>query len=586
MNKTNDKKMDNPSRTGSGDIIHRLLDLLLVMHRRETGLRNVFDFLIVKNSMIYVNVMANMAGIAVMRLVVKKSGFKPEDYGLGLISPTWHMLLLGVIFILALTLTVIYESPIRRCLRDMYRRETGPEDLLERARRRVLNEPYYLISLDLGMWLLSGLVLSIVFYFQDGPRYLIIIPFFSGLNTGLIITTMVFFMSEHIVQHHMVPYFFPEGGVTKVSGVIRTHIITRLAILFMAINIIPFLAQIQLVNMMGHTHPELAVIAEPVRSAVIMNAVVFILAGLVITIQVGINMSIPFHDIIRVLEAVRRGRFDQKVQVTSNDEIGYTGDVINDMTEDLKDRERLRKSLFLAREVQQNLLPQCPPLVEGLDIAGRAIFCDETGGDFFDFLDMSSRGSGKLGLVVADVSDHGLQAALLMVSVRAYLRHHAYHNEPLSDIMADVNSHLCQDVKDSGHFITLFLCELDQKEKRIHWIRAGHDPALLYNRHTGRFKELVGKGAPLGVSRRAEFEEGTLPIVPGQILVMMTDGVWEARNPQGLQFGKDRLKNIIQSRSDARAEEIIQAVVDELEDFTGAPDQGDDVTLLVVKVEA
>ena len=137
---------------------------------------------------------------------------------------------------------------------------------------------------------------------------------------------------------------------------------------------------------------------------------------------VNVNFDVPLRAIIQALKEIRKGNFDHKVVVRSNDEIGYTGDVINEMTTGLKERDRMRHSLFLAKEVQQSLLPIADPKIEGLDIAGRSIYCDETGGDYYDYFDTNGTSHRKIGIVVGDVSDHGIPSALLMTTARAFLR--------------------------------------------------------------------------------------------------------------------------------------------------------------------
>ena len=119
------------------------------------------------------------------------------------------------------------------------------------------------------------------------------------------------------------------------------------------------------------------------------------------------NITEPLKEIIQVLKRIRQGQFDERVQVVSNDEIGYTGDVINEMTDGLKERERLKQSLDIAKEVQQNLLPDKDPELEGLDIAGTSIYCEETGGDYYDYLMTDESGRKKVCVVVGDVADHG-----------------------------------------------------------------------------------------------------------------------------------------------------------------------------------
>jgi sigma-B regulation protein RsbU (phosphoserine phosphatase) len=156
------------------------------------------------------------------------------------------------------------------------------------------------------------------------------------------------------------------------------------------------------------------------------------------------------QEIIRALKGVRDGDLYNKVRVTTNDEIGYTGDVINEMTEGLRERDRMRHSLDLAREVQQNLLPKSAPKIQGLDIAGVSIYCERTGGDYFDYLPIDEHGLGKIGVVVGDVSGHGIPSALLMTTARALIRKNAALSDSIANIISDVNQQLWLDVKESG----------------------------------------------------------------------------------------------------------------------------------------
>ena len=119
---------------------------------------------------------------------------------------------------------------------------------------------------------------------------------------------------------------------------------------------------------------------------------------------------------------VEAGNFKTRVPIHSNDELGALGEHFNQMTVGLQERYRLRRSLDLAKEVQQNLLPKTDPVVAGLDIAGKSIYCDETGGDYFDYLDSSELGEQKFAVLVGDVSGHGIPSALLMATARAFIR--------------------------------------------------------------------------------------------------------------------------------------------------------------------
>jgi sigma-B regulation protein RsbU (phosphoserine phosphatase) len=162
-----------------------------------------------------------------------------------------------------------------------------------------------------------------------------------------------------------------------------------------------------------------------------------------------------------------------KARVVSNDELGDLGDGINEMTEGLIERDRMRQSLYLAKEVQQALLPRTDPQISGLDIASTSVYCDETGGDYFDYLASDGLNSGKISIVVGDVSGHGVSSALLMATARAFLRQRSGLPGSISQIVSDVNRHLTRDVEESGGFMTLFNLTINAKSRSLSWVRPG-----------------------------------------------------------------------------------------------------------------
>jgi sigma-B regulation protein RsbU (phosphoserine phosphatase) len=332
------------------------------------------------------------------------------------------------------------------------------------------------------------------------------------------------------------------------------------------------------------TQQDLRTAIQQLRSAIFTNAFIFLGVGIFLTMLLARNLSIPFTEIVETLRWVRNGHFDKKVQVTTNDEIGYTGDVINEMTEGLKERQRLQQSLDLAREVQQNLLPREDPEIEGLDIAGTSIYCEETGGDYYDYLMTGENGQKKICVVVGDVADHGIPSALLMTTARAFLRQRTSRSGELDQVVSDVNRQLTRDVEDSGRFMTLFICEIDRSNQIIHWVNAGHDPAMIYDREGGKFEELTGNALPLGVSEMTAYQKFDKKINPGQIIMMGTDGIWEAQSPQGEMFGKERFKDIIRDNGARSAKDIMQAVIKAVDRFCHPLEKADDVTLVVTKI--
>jgi len=186
---------------------------------------------------------------------------------------------------------------------------------------------------------------------------------------------------------------------------------------------------------------------------------------------------------------------------------------------------------------------------------------------------------------VGDVSGHGIESALLMTTVRAFIRQRSSMEGSISSIVSDVNLELTGDVGESGSFITLFYTKIYKKEKSISWVRAGHDPAIIYNTTNDSFDELSGYGLPLGVNKDSEYKELHQTLNPGQIIVIGTDGIWETRNTRGESFEKQKLRHTIRANADRPAKEIVQEVIDEVDAFRSSIIQEDDVTLVIVKVE-
>jgi sigma-B regulation protein RsbU (phosphoserine phosphatase) len=268
--------------------------------------------------------------------------------------------------------------------------------------------------------------------------------------------------------------------------------------------------------------------------------------------------------------------------VATNDEFGVIAGHTNTMIEGLRHRLKLITALKLAEEVQQNLLPQEPPSLPGLDVAGTSIYCDETGGDYYDYFEFSN---DRLGVVVADASGHGVGAALLMTTARALLRQRAAMTGDLARIVSDVNQELFRDVQESGRFMTMFLLEIDPTAKTLRWVRGGHDPAILYDAAEDTFSELGGEGMALGVDKNFEYMESSREgWTSGSIVIVGTDGIREAHNEQSEMFGLDRLRQVIRNHGSQPAETIQQAVIAALRTFQGDAPQEDDITLVVVKL--
>jgi len=242
----------------------------------------------------------------------------------------------------------------------------------------------------------------------------------------------------------------------------------------------------------------------------------------------------------------------------------------------------LRDSLAMAAQVQRSLLPKTPPSLPGLDVAGRMIPCDAVGGDYLDYLAAEEFAGRGFGIAVGDVSGHGPAAALLMTAARACLRMRAARPGSLGEVVTDMNRYLVTDLGDIGRFMTFYLLEI--RSDMVAWVSAGHEPALRVDPGTGSITDLEGDGLVLGIDGGQAFREHQAPFrEPGQVVALCTDGITEAWNDSGEQFGRERLKQSLLRHASQSATSILEGVLQDVLDFRGPAPQKDDLTLVVFK---
>lgn len=260
------------------------------------------------------------------------------------------------------------------------------------------------------------------------------------------------------------------------------------------------------------------------------------------------------------------------------------GEIIGKMAF-ITDLTEQKKSLILAAEIQKRLLPRERPRIDGLDIDGRTESCDEIGGDYFDFFWDQNCSRGEYGVVVGDVMGHGVDAALIMATARTYLHVNATQCGNAAHVVSGLNRHLALDVLDASRFMTMFFIKIDPIGNKLRWVRAGHEPALMFDPDDDRFIELKGSGMALGINEKYDYTENThAGLKRGQIIAIGTDGIWEAFNKSGKMYGKKRFQRIIRESAQLDASGVIDAVFDSLNSFTAGHRQKDDTTLVVIKI--
>ena len=539
----------------------------------------------VKNHLLFANFISNAIGVAVIMFLSRGMGhiFSPDILQL---AQRIMNFFLPLSFIVPLVAILIYEWPIRHYLNRMRDNQPLAENMILTARKKLLNEPFFLIGLDFLIWLAAAVIYTGVFWAHDAGRDMILEAFFQCLITGLVTVTVAFFVLEFVLQRKVVQYFFPQGGLSRTPGTLRIRIRTRLVALFFAINIVPLAAVLGDISKIYPIGENTYVTLQHLRVPIYSQIFLFICVGLWMIFLVSSNLTKPFEEIISVLRNIKNGNFESRVRVTSNDEIGYTGDVINEMTRGLIERDRMLQSLTLAREVQQNLLPKKNLFVNGFDIAGKSVYCDETGGDYYDFIPVGNGAGKKIGIAVGDVSGHGIPSALLMATVRSSLRQRVSMPGNAAGIITDVNRQLAEDVEDSGQFMTLFFMTLDTQSKNLNWVRAGHSPAIVYDPVSDSFEQLGGGGIALGVDGNFIYEDNRKAhFSGGQIIFLSTDGAWEAQNRHGEMLGKTPILDTIRANAASNATQILDAIFTGLNEFIGDARIEDDITSVVIKVQ-
>jgi sigma-B regulation protein RsbU (phosphoserine phosphatase) len=304
---------------------------------------------------------------------------------------------------------------------------------------------------------------------------------------------------------------------------------------------------------------------------------------LVLVFSYARNLKLLFKNQTGVLEMVSQGRLDTKVPVVTNDEFAVIAGHTNAMIDRLIERERMVHGLELARQIQANLLPSSSPFLPGVQIYGASIFCEETGGDFYDFMVRDGSGGAELVIMIGDVTGHGVGSALLMASVRAYMKTLLLQSLDLAEVMNRTNALIHSDVDNSGNFVTVFLLSFCPATRRAGWVGAGHDPAWFLPRDGGKTRTLSGRDIPVGVEPGWIYTEFSEQLESG-LLVMGTDGVWEAGSEEKGMFGKERLLQLVRRNAPESPQDLSARIFEAVEAFTGGGRIEDDRTVVIARL--
>jgi sigma-B regulation protein RsbU (phosphoserine phosphatase) len=249
------------------------------------------------------------------------------------------------------------------------------------------------------------------------------------------------------------------------------------------------------------------------------------------------------------------------------------------LNKELREKRRIEEELRIAREVQLSLLPAQAPRLEALDLHGINIPSYKIGGDYFDFIPIVD---GHLGIAVADVAGKGVPASLIMASFRAVLRAEIRNNYAIRTILAKVNRVLKETLRDD-QFVSGFYGVLDLARRRFTYSNAGHHPPILF-RADGKRRYLKSGGLVLGIFDGITYNEQFIDLAAGDLLLLYTDGLVEAENPDGEMYGRARLEKFVAANSQMDARALCDAIYADMSSFARATHPADDTTIVIAKI--
>jgi serine phosphatase RsbU (regulator of sigma subunit) len=243
------------------------------------------------------------------------------------------------------------------------------------------------------------------------------------------------------------------------------------------------------------------------------------------------------------------------------------------------EKEKLERELQLAHEIQMAILPAALPEVAGFDFGACLLPARSVGGDFYEFVRLDEH---RLGIMIGDVTDKGVPAAIFMAQVHAFLVAEAVHNPSPGDVLREVNQHLMA-MTDSGLFVTVLYGVLDCRSGEFCYARAGHELPVLVGEEGCRVCKALNPGQPLGLFDEPLLDEQTLTLTPGALLLLYTDGVNDERDPGGEVFGLKRLLALLQATSQPEAQALVDHLLETVLAHLDDAPQDDDITLLAVR---
>ncbi|MFW6107892.1 MAG: PP2C family protein-serine/threonine phosphatase [bacterium] len=314
-----------------------------------------------------------------------------------------------------------------------------------------------------------------------------------------------------------------------------------------------------------------------------------LLGGALLSSMLARRISRPVHDLAAATKVIGEGEFDHRVKVRSNDELGVLAESFNRMAESLEtsmeglaraaaEREAQHHEMRLAADMQESFLPASCPQMGDFEVAARSIPAREVGGDFYDFIPLPD---GRWGIVVADVAGKGLPAAMFMGFSRCLIRAYSRERPSTVDVLQMTSDFMLHDVN-YDMFVTCFYAVLDPEHGSVSYVNAGHNPGLV-TQGQQRSVTLPASGVPLGVIEQEDMRQDPCQLSVGDVMLLYTDGITEATDAHGEQFGLARLREVLRNARGLSSQEICERAITAVQTFAQGKSQFDDMTVVVIK---
>jgi sigma-B regulation protein RsbU (phosphoserine phosphatase) len=322
---------------------------------------------------------------------------------------------------------------------------------------------------------------------------------------------------------------------------------------------------------------------DALRTTLIQVFLSVLFSGILVVFFIIRQMFKPIQRLTESTREVANGNWDISIDYKGRDEIGTLAQSFNNMVKSLRENARIWHEFNVAREMQARMLPKSFPKLLGFQIDARSMPAQEVGGDFYDFLELDDN---RLGIVVGDVSGHGVSAAMVMTAAMSAMRFAAEERQNTAEVLNIVNARLNKDIQ-NHMFVALFYGIIAVKERRLHYTNAGQTMPYVWRNGKIMFLPQAQNSDrfPLGIVKATVYEELTFDLQPGDILVFYTDGIVDEMNGHYESFGFERLCASIDKHAALATGEMADQIVGELKEYAGNSNFNDDVTLVIIKVD-